>query len=364
MRREKDVSMERFFQSRIFTILVYAILIMTALFMLFKMTPMIEGLYRFVKAVLGPFVVAMIISYVLNPIVNLLNARKVPRTMAVLLIYMVFIVSVTVILMNVIPMFIRQLKELNEHLPELGMKMQMFMHNVYQNELVPPGVREGLNRSLAGLEQEIGRRITAFVNDIGSTINAIFIAFIIPFLVFYMLKDFKMIERTTLTFVPKKHRLETIRMLIDIDQALGNYVRGQFIVCLIVGVLTYLGYLLIGMPYALLLASIVAVFNIIPYLGPFFGAAPALILAATISWKMLLMVAVVNLVVQTLEGNVISPQVVGRSLNLHPLLIIFILLVGGELAGIAGLILAVPVFAVLKVIYSHVSLHIKRRRNV
>lgn len=356
--------MERFFQNKWFVGLAYGILVMLLLYMLIKISPMLLAVYLFAKAVLAPFIIAMIISYVLNPVVNLLNARKVPRPIAVLLIYAVFIASLTVILMNFIPMFMRQLKELNEHLPELGLKAQFMINSFNRNELLPPSVREGLNEALFKLEASFSEGITSFVNDIGSTINMMFVAFIIPFLVFYMLKDFKLIERTTLTFVPKKHRREMIRLFLDIDDALGNYIRGQFIVCLIVGTLAYIGYWLVGMPYPLLLASIVAVFNIIPYLGPFFGAAPALIMASTISWKMVLLVAAVNLVVQILEGNVISPQVVGRSLHMHPLMIIFALLVGGEFAGVIGLILAVPFFAVMKVIYQHVYVHFKKHRTV
>ena len=102
----------------------------------------------------------------------------------------------------------------------------------------------------------------------------------------------------------------------EIDTALGNYVRGQFIVCVIVGVFAYMGYMVIGMPYALLLA-IVAAFNVVPYLGPFLGAAPAVVMASTVSIKMVLMV-IVNAMCQVLESNVISPQVVGRTLHLHP----------------------------------------------
>lgn len=353
--------MERFYKHRLFAVLVCALLILFLLYMLILISPMINAVYRFLSAVLAPFVIAVIISYVLNPIVNMLNARKVPRPIAVLLIYAVFITSATVILMNFIPMVMKQLKELNEHLPELGMKVQSLIDDFNRNELLPPSVREGINRSLTNLESQIGESITSFVNDIGSTINTMFIAFIIPFLVFYMLKDFKLLERTTLAIVPKRHRKEAIRLMIEIDQALGNYVRGQFIVCVIVGVLAYLGYWLIGMPYPLLLALLVAIFNIIPYLGPFFGAAPALIMAATVSLKMVLLVAAVNLVVQMLEGNVISPQVVGRTLSMHPLTIIFVLLVGGELAGIAGLILAVPFFAVLKVLYQHLYIYYRKR---
>ena len=141
-------------------------------------------------------------------------------------------------------------------------------------------------------------------------------------------------------------------MLKEIDEALGNYVRGQFLVCLIV-----------GMPYALLMASIVAVFNIVPYLGPFLGAAPAVVMASTISWKMVLMVIIVNWLCQLLESNIVSPQVVGKKLHLHPMLIIFALLVGGEIAGIVGLILAVPLFAVLKVIIQHFFAYYVKRKT-
>jgi predicted PurR-regulated permease PerM len=353
---------DRFFQNKWFVGMIYTLLGMLVLYMLLLISPLLHSVYRFAKTVLAPFVIAIIISYVLNPVVNLLNSRKVPRPVAVLLIYAVFIASITVILMNVIPMFIRQLKELSEHLPELGESAQYMLNDINHNRLLPPSVREGLNKALVQLENQISESITGFVNDIGSTINSVFVAFIVPFLVFYMLKDFKLIERTTLTFVPKKHRRSMIRLFLDIDHALGNYVRGQIIVCFIVGISAYLGYWLIGMPYPLLFASVVAVFNIIPYLGPFLGAAPALIMAMTISWKMVLMVALVNMAVQTLESNVISPQVVGRTLHMHPLVIIFILLVGGELAGIVGLILAVPVFAVGKVVYQHVYWHFKKGR--
>lgn len=355
------IRLERFLHSKWTSRLLFILLIMLLLTMFNHISPFLIKIFTFLKKVLTPFVIAVIISYVLNPIVNILYERKVPRPVAVLLIYAVFITSVTVIMMNFIPMFMKQLKELNEHLPQLGMKAQSMLHSVNRNELLPPSVRTGLNQALLKLEQSISTSITSFVNDIGSTISTILVAFIIPFLVFYMLKDIKLIERATLTIVPKKHRRVMIRLMLDIDQALGNYIRGQIIVCVIVGVAAYIGYLLIGMPYALLFACLVAVFNIIPYLGPFFGAAPALIVASTISWKMLLLVLCVNMSVQILEGNVISPQVVGRSLHMHPLVIIFALLIGGELAGIIGLILAVPFFAVLKVTWQHIRVHIKNR---
>jgi predicted PurR-regulated permease PerM len=332
------------------------------LFLLQQIKPILSTAFGFLKAVLAPFVIALIISYVLNPIVRLLNERKVPRTAAVLLIYAVFITSVVVVVMNLTPMFVKQLGELNEHMPELTVRAQGLFDGLNENRLVPESVRNGINNALLKAEDALSTFISNLVNGIGSTINTLMVAFIVPFLAFYILKDYQLIEKTVLATVPRTHRKNAIKLVIDIDTALGNYIRGQFLVCLLVGLFAYLGYWLIGMPYALLLASIVAVFNIIPYLGPFFGAAPAIIMASTVSLKMVLFVVLVNFIVQILEGNVISPQVVGRTLHLHPLLIIFALLVGGKLAGIIGLILAVPVFAVLKVIVQHIFIYYVQRK--
>ncbi len=355
--------MDKMWKNRLFQIMIYGLLALLILYLLILVKPVFMSIYVFLRAVLAPFFIAMIISYVLNPVVCLLNDRKVPRTIAVLLIYAVFIVAAAVVAVNLIPAFITQLKELNEHLPDLSMRAQSLADGFNDNRFIPESVREGINQSLVKMEQAVSESVTHFLEEIGTTINLVFVAFIIPFLAFYMLKDFQLIEKTALTFVPKKHRVKTVKLLMDIDMALGNYVRGQFIVCLIIGALGYLGYWIIGLPYALLLASVVAVFNIIPYLGPFFGAAPAIIMASTVSVKMILLVIVVNMVVQNLEGNVVSPQVVGRTLHMHPLLIIFALLVGGELAGIVGLILAVPMFAVLKVIFQHVIVYYIQGKN-
>ncbi|MFD0714027.1 AI-2E family transporter [Paenibacillus sp. GCM10027626] len=356
--------MERFTNNRLFVLLVYIILGLVALYLLLLIKPLIVQVYGFLKAVLAPFLIAMIISYVLNPIVSLLGERRMPRTIAILLIYAVFCASLAVILINAIPMFIEQLEQLNRHMPNLTMRAQSLVNDLNNNSFLPESIRDGFDKSLVKLEKQASEAISDFINNIGTMVNAVFVAFIIPFLAFYILKDFNVFERTALTYIPRVHRKHVIRLLKDIDTALGSYIRGQFLVCIIVGVLAYIGYLLIGIPYPILLASVVAVTNIIPYLGPFFGAAPALVVASTISFKMMLLVVLVNTVCQILESNVVSPQVVGRTLHMHPLSIIFALLVGGEIAGIVGMILAVPIFAALKVILQHIFAYYVRRKII
>ncbi|MBD2844548.1 AI-2E family transporter [Paenibacillus sp. IB182496] len=355
--------MDKFTSRKPFAVLVYTILGLLALYLLLLVKPIIVHVYDFLKAVLAPFAIAMIISYVLHPVVNILASRRVPRAIAVLLIYAVFCGAVTVLLMNMIPMFITQIEELNKHAPELTMRAQNLV-NDFNNSFLPESVRTAISHALQALEKRVSTAAVSFLNNIGAMLSVVFIAFIIPFLAFYILKDFELFERAVIAYVPRSHRKSAVRLLKDIDEALGNYIRGQFLVCLIVGILAYLGYWIIGMPYALLLASLVAVFNIIPYLGPFFGAAPALLMASTVSPKMMILVIVVNTACQILEGNVISPQVVGRTLHMHPLVIIFALLVGGQVAGIVGMILAVPIFAALKVVLQHVFAYYVRRKTI
>ncbi|WP_391571176.1 AI-2E family transporter [Cohnella sp.] len=356
--------METFTKNRLFRVLVYAILLLVFLFLIVLVRPMLMSVYGFLKAVLAPFLVAMIISYTLNPIVNMLHDRKVPRTAAVLLIYAVFLSVSVVILMNVIPMFMNQVEELNEHMPELTMKAQGFVDHFNNNNVLPEAVRDGINRSIGTLEKRVEQWIANFLNNIDSVVNVLFIAMIVPFLAFYMMKDLDVFERAALQYVPRTRRKHAVRLLKEIDAALGSYIRGQLIVSVCVGVLAYIGYLIIGMPYPLLMAGFVSLFDIIPYLGPFFGALPALIMATTISWKMVLMVIVVNMICQNLESNVISPQVVGKSMKMHPLTIILVLLIGGELAGIVGMILAVPFYAAMKVVVQHVSAYYIHRKTV
>lgn len=350
---------ERFSESRLLTTALFILVLLGILYLLFQMGPYIRVLFSFIKAVLGPFFIAMIISYLLNPIVNLLSQRAVPRSIAVLLIYTLFIVSVITLIINMLPLLEKQIYELAEHLPEWNAQIQRMIqeYNDHSKDLLPISIQAGIQKSLTRLEQGIGDWVGNMMSGISSTLNQIFIGFIIPFLAFYMMKDAKGIEKSLMSLLPSSKRREIVRLFRDLDHALGNYIRGQLLVCLVVGMLAYIGYLIIGLPYALLLAAIVSVFNLIPYLGPIFGAIPAILVALTESKEMVIAVIIVNMIVQMLEGNLISPQIVGRSLHLHPLMIIFALLVGGEIGGILGLLLAVPLFAMGKVVMEHIISH-------
>ncbi|WP_310551993.1 AI-2E family transporter [Paenibacillus glufosinatiresistens] len=355
--------MEEWLQGKGFRRLIGLLLVLIILYFFWLLRPMLHGVYLFLKAVLAPFVAAIIVSYVLNPVVARLGKRKMPRGVAVLLIYTVFLTVLTVIAINLIPMFLKQLEELNEHLPEMTLRAQGMMRSM-DTGIIPPGVGRGMDSWLVEMENRLAHGISNLLDHIGTTIGILFDAFIVPFLVFYILKDFDVFERLLVSCLPRSRRKSTVKLLREIDAALGSYIRGQFIVCLVIGLLAYIGYTIIGMPYPLLFAGMVAVFDIVPYLGPFLGAAPAVIMASTVSFRLVLYVVVVNTLCQMVESNIVSPYVVGRTLHLHPLLIILALLVGGEVGGIVGLILAVPIFAAGKVVLHHAGVYYMNRTRI
>lgn len=346
--------------------LYYGLVTLVALacvWLLWELRGVLSIVGTIMQAVLTPFLISVIIAYLLNPMVGKLHKKGVPRGVSVVIIYVLFFLLMTAALVNTIPMFVDQVREFGEHLPELMARVDSWIDgfNEDKKRLLPEAVRKAVDSNLNGLETRVTAWVSGILEAAGSTLEWLAVSFTIPFLVFYMLKDLKVLERAVIAFFPKQNRMEIIRLIRSVDEALGNYIRGQLTVAAAVGVLAYVGLILVGMPYALLLALIVAVTNIIPYIGPFIGAAPAVLLAFTVSPLMALKVTAVNLVIQQLEGNVLSPLLIGRSLKLHPMLIIFALLLGGEIFGVVGLILAIPVVAVGKVILQHVVLHYIKR---
>lgn len=141
--------------------------------------------------------------------------------------------------------------------------------------------------------------------------------------------------------------------MTEMNHQISSYIRGQIIVSFCIGCLLYLGYLIIGLEYSLVLAIIAACTAVVPYLGPAIAITPALIVAIVTSPVMLIKMIAVWTVVQLIEGKFISPQIMGKSLRIHPITIIFVILTAGKLFGIFGIILAVPGYAVLKVMAMH-----------
>ncbi len=300
------------------------------------------------------FLASLIITYILQPAVDVLHRRRVPRSAAILIVYAVIAAILAVVVLNLIPVISRQIAQLSSSLPAITAELSRWIDMVNSRKTyLPNAVRTGIENALNQLEHRVEVAPTGLFSVVTSTLNAIFMAFVVPFVVFYMLKDAKAIGRGIVRMAPARYKHRVRLILRAIDDTLGGYVRGQFLIMLAVGLLSFIGYLIIRLPYALLLGAFLGFADIIPYLGPIIGIAPAVIIALTTAgWPMLVKVVIVNIAVQQIEGNILSPQIMGRTLHLHPMAIVAALIVGGEAGGILGLILAVPALAVCKVVWT------------
>ena len=309
-----------------------------------------------VRGILLPFLLALILAYLLNPLVNYLESFKIPRVPAVLLLYFsVFTLGYFFIVYG-FPVIVRELNRLAETFPQIIGEFQTYFnayHARFRDIEAPMGLNRGIESRLNDLQLIVinqFERLAAFLMNIFSRLISIVLA---PVLAFYLLKDWAGFGRRLLLVLPLAVREDAAALWQEIDRVLMGFFRGHLVVAALVGILTAVGLSLVGMNYAVLLGVISGLTDLIPYFGPFIGAVPALVLALFQSNVLALKVLIVMVVVQQVESNLISPAILGDSVGLHPLAVIFALLAGGHLFGIIGLLLAVPTAGVLRVIASY-----------
>ncbi|QFT89973.1 AI-2 transport protein TqsA [Bacillus sp. THAF10] len=334
------------------------LLVMIILYVFMKLSPLWQPILRVVFVISIPFFISIFITYLLHPVVEKTHNRGVPRPVAILVIYLLFFGSLGLGLYHGIPVIIKQFRELSDNFPQYAETYSTWIKQIHKSTATwPDGVHTKVDQTFNEFEAMLSNLMTKIVKGLKGILNSFFILIVIPFIVFYLLKDYDQVKKTIWYLTPRKWREGGIAFLKDVDLSLGSYIRGQLTVCLLIGVLASASLWISGMKYALVLGVIIGITNVIPYFGPIIGAFPAVIIALTMSFKMVIIVVVIIFGLQFVEGNILSPLIVGKSLHIHPVFIILALLIGGEVAGVVGLILAVPVFAILKVTLTHVSAH-------
>ncbi|MDR7239394.1 AI-2E family transporter [Neobacillus drentensis] len=313
-----------------------------------------------VQTLFFPFLIAGVLYYLFRPLVNYLQLKRVPRVLSILLIYLLATALIALLVYFVGPILQRQINSLIESTPVFIESVQEKMTDLQDNEWIQR-LYENNRLNFEKGTDSISKKVPSGLAFIGSNIMD-FIGFLtrmvtvlvtVPFILFYMLKEGEKAPRQILRLLPAMQQKNGRRILTDLDEALSSYIHGQIFVSFCLGTLLFIGYLIIGLDYSLLVAIVAMLTNVIPFLGPIIASIPALVIAILDSPMMVIKVLIVMVVVQQIEGHIISPQVMGRKLEIHPLTIISLLLAAGSMGGVLGLILAVPVYAVLKVIVHH-----------
>ncbi|MFA4885752.1 MAG: AI-2E family transporter [Desulfotomaculaceae bacterium] len=314
-----------------------------------------------VRGLFFSFALAALLSYLINPLVVAITRKGTPRVWAILLVYLALFFIVAGILMYGTPRFVDQLNRLSATVPLYTEQTREIVQSIQQRYTgmgLPDGMRQVIDERIHWVEEMILTWVSNTLAAIVGSASYFFKILLAPVLSFYILKDLELIKDKAYAAAPPAWRDDIKGLLKEIDQVLGSFVKGYFLVAAVVGGLTVVAMVLLGVDFPLMLGLFSGLTELIPYFGPVIGAVPAVGLAVLESKWLALKVAAVFFVIHQLEGNFISPKIMGDKVGLHPLVVILSLLAGGELYGLAGMLLAVPVAAVLRVIMKFVFIKI------
>ncbi|WP_455663297.1 AI-2E family transporter [Pradoshia sp.] len=339
------------------------ILILLIIFLFGKIDYFIWPFQKFIITLFFPILIAGLVYYILRPIAHWLS-RYMPLAISILLIYLLFGVLGYFTLKTAGPMVISQVSHLMDIVPDRAEALADTSRTILEERSPDFLSVEKIKDYAMDYLDEFPQKISTNAVTIFSTITSILTTIVIvPFIVFYFLKDGHKLKPYLLRHIPQSVETEGSRILADVDKTLSTYIVGQFIIAVADGAMMYIGYLIIGLENALVFAIFATLLTVIPFLGPFIGIIPALISSLLISPFMALKVLILMIIVQQVEGHLITPQVMGKRLDIHPLTVIFLLLVAGSLYGFIGILIAIPAYSVIKVIVNNFIRFYKLRNN-
>ena len=318
--------------------------------------------FYFARRVLTPFFIAFALAYLLDPVTDRLESLKISRTFSVLVLMAGVFSLVTGIGLLIFPLLKLQAEHLVSNLPNYIAIMQEWMYPLLGVVGEPEKIQGILNRELLKVGELPLKVISSITSILWGSVAGLFSFIlllanlvIIPVVMFYLLRDYDLINEKMLSFIPARSREQVLSLIKEIDGVLAGFVRGQLMVGLIMAGLYSIGLFFCGTPMSLFIGLLAGLASLVPYLGLVFGFVPAAILTfmQTQDWVLVFGVAGVFAVVQGLEGMIITPRIVGEKIGLHPVAIILAVLLGAEFFGLVGVIVSVPVAAALNVLFTH-----------
>ncbi|KHD86831.1 AI-2E family transporter [Bacillus ginsengihumi] len=343
----------------------FLLFILVILYVVLLLKPLWWPILHILLIACIPLLIGAFIAYLLHPVVEFLHKRGFHRGIAIIVIYLLFFGGIAYGVYRGFPLMIEQMTDLSEHIPEFADHYRDGVTYLQTStKHWPDGLQDQIDERVELFELWLTRTVSNSINTLMKFINFILALAVIPFISFYLLKDFQKVKRTAWSLTPKKWRRPALKFFRDLDHSLGGYIRGLLLDCTFISVISMLAFWLLHIRYPILLGLIMGVTNVIPYFGPIIGAIPVSIIAATISLKTVLFVLIVIFGLEFIEGNILSPLIFGKSLHLHPLFIIIALIFGEEVGGVVGMILSVPTLVILKVVIIHAHHHFMRMKRI
>ena len=310
-----------------------------------------------IRKISNLLILSFILAYILKPLKRYLSRitninEKIISLIIILVILMIIILSIIVL----IPIVFKEINNIGPMINKLT--------DSIEDSLLNSNV--GGVTFLRFLYDEFSERVGGFINSFSGSIVEYIITFsenilsfaVVPVITYYFLADDEMIFNKFYLMIPIKKRQLVKKIMKDINKLLENYIAGQLLLSLIIGVITFIALLIFKVKFPIGLSILNGIFNIIPYFGPIFGAVPTVFVALLDTPTKGICIAVSILIIQQIEGNILSPKITGDCTNMHPLVVIILLLIGETFGGFIGMIIAIPIGVIVKVIYEDINYYI------
>jgi predicted PurR-regulated permease PerM len=310
-----------------------------------------------VRGILWPFLLSALLAYFITPLIDFFEQFGIKKMIAVIFLYLAVFGAIAGALIIVAPAVVHQAVSLNKNLPEYTAQVKgitLVWQWKIENRFPMVKEKDLFNKATTALQNYL----SDFLNNIPSYIMNVFsifaLLFIVPFATFFFIVDGKAAMNALYRNLPPRYIETVLSVISELDEALGRYIRYQMIEAGFVGLLSFIGLVILGVNYSLLIAILAGMANMIPYFGPTVGMTVG-IAVGFIQFKALTIVIqifVLFIIVQFIDNNFIQPIIISKGTNLHPMVIFFSVIAGAEILGVLGMFLAVPVAVMIKVVFS------------
>ncbi|WP_127532051.1 AI-2E family transporter [Paenibacillus kobensis] len=332
------------------------IIVLLIAFLASKVDFVFDPIGKVLAALFVPLLISGMFYYLFRPFVRLFS-KKMPKTLAILLVYIGAIGVCYLFFLMIWPPIRDQSINLVDNFPQIVKSVDSWLESVQEHEWFREIGQENtlstenLTTKLTGSLDEILNSVVGSVRGIFNLLmNFFFLLSLVPFIIYYLLSEDDKFSGHVLQVLPKRYHNEVSGALKDIDASIGSFILSKVLTSLLIGGLTFIGYLLIDVPYPLLLGLIAAITNFIPYIGPLIAFVPTAVVALTVSPMTVLLVGIVLIVSNQIESNVIGPRIIGKQMNVHPLTVMLLVIGASAIIGAFGMIIVVPVYAIIKII--------------
>ena len=299
-------------------------------------------------SLLSPLFIGLVLAWLFNPLITWMQKHKIKRVFGALIVFIVLIGLLALMLVEIVPVIIEQVQTIN--FGKITSDVQNWINNFTIEGIDLTSTKEAIIKKITEVASEFDATsiiswITTAVSKIISGLGTFWLGLMVGF---FLLIKFNEAPANLKLIIPTKYKKEVWGLLSRINYILNKFIRGTLYSSLIIFGATFIGLLILKVPAAIILAIFCAVTNVIPYIGPYIGAVPAIIIGFTVSPLTGILVIVILAVIQTIEGNILSPIIMGKTVKLSPVTILIGLLVFGYFLGMLGMIIATPIIAVIK----------------